>query len=557
MATQSIKVADIFAQFGFKIDKTSMQSVNNAIQSGGANMGTYTNKIKRNRSAMQGLVNTMRDYKGILIAVGGLQLGQSLVRATRDAQSMDNALLAASGSQEAYATNNEFLQGTVDRLGLSLRETANDYTLMTASADGLFDANNKIANQKEIDKVFLSVAEASTVLGLSADKTHGTLLALTQIMSKGKVQSEELRGQLGERLPGAYRIAAEAMGLTTAELNKQLELGNISSKEFLPKFADRLRETFTNADVIRGSRSLNANINRLNTTFFRAGKELGEGGFNKGLTLLLINISKLLDRLTPVFYALGRGLEFLMVPFRVLFRMLEGVAAVFEWSTTAGLGLVMAIGGIVTAVIGAGPVLAGLGAILALLTSPITIAIGLFTAIGLAVDEMWTYFQGGETILGEFEWFRDLMDMFKEIPQLIEDAKKAVDDFFSLKTVDKVNDALLDAGDLLQEKADEYLGDATDVISVMWSGLKSDMSDMFGTPSQVVTSKDSTVRPIDRVSATTSSNKTNIDSSTTIDKVEINLKSDLDKDVIQSEVTKGINSYTQNKTTLKMKPTEG
>lgn len=187
MATQSIKVADIFAQFGFKIDKTSMQSVNNAIQSGGANMGTYTNKIQRNRSAMQGLVNTMRDYKGILIAVGGLQLGQSLVRATRDAQSMDNALLAASGSQEAYATNNEFLQGTVDRLGLSLRETANDYTLMTASADGLFDANNKIANQKEIDKVFLSVAEASTVLGLSADKTHGTLLALTQIMSKGKV----------------------------------------------------------------------------------------------------------------------------------------------------------------------------------------------------------------------------------------------------------------------------------------------------------------------------------------------------------------------------------
>ena len=40
-------------------------------------------------------------------------------------------------------------------------------------------------------------------MGLSADQTSGVLLALQQMISKGTVQAEELRGQLGERLPGA------------------------------------------------------------------------------------------------------------------------------------------------------------------------------------------------------------------------------------------------------------------------------------------------------------------------------------------------------------------
>ena len=44
------------------------------------------------------------------------------------------------------------------------------------------------------------------------------MLALAQMASKGTVQAEELRGQLGERLPGAFKIAAAAMGVTQAEL---------------------------------------------------------------------------------------------------------------------------------------------------------------------------------------------------------------------------------------------------------------------------------------------------------------------------------------------------
>lgn len=547
MASQSIKVADIFAQFGFRIDQASMQRVNTAIQTGGANMGNYTSKVKRNQSAFRNLVGTMREYKGLLVAVAGVQIGTSLITATRDAQSMENALLAASGSQETFQKNNKFLQGTVDRLGLSLRETANDYTLMTASADGLFDANDAIANQNEIDKVFTSVAEASTVLGLSADKTHGTLLALTQIMSKGKVQSEELRGQLGERLPGAYRIAAEAMGMTTGELNKQLELGNISSKEFLPKFAKQLKSTFTDKDVLRGSRSLNANINKLHTSIFRAGKVIGEGGFNKGFTNLLGDIIRLVDRMAPAFTILGRILEFLLVPFRAVIRLMEGVVEVAKIMGRGFISLVEDLTGFKISLTAIATVLGMVALAAAIAFAPFTTAVALVTAVGLAVDEMWTYFQGGETMLGEFKWFRDIMDMFEKFPKLVDDAVAALKKFFSMETLDAVNEKLLDASGFIQGKGDEYLGKATGAIGDLWDGL---MSDSSVTPQGIS-------NPASQVATTSRTSNSSVDSSTKIDKIEINLKKDISTKDIKSEVTKGLEQYTQNKSSLKLKPVEG
>jgi hypothetical protein len=58
------------------------------------------------------------------------------------------------------------------------------------------------------------------------------------------VSAEELRGQLGERLPGALAIAARSMGMTQAKFNDMLDSGKIVSDEFLPRFAQQLRAEF-------------------------------------------------------------------------------------------------------------------------------------------------------------------------------------------------------------------------------------------------------------------------------------------------------------------------
>ncbi len=62
------------------------------------------------------------------------------------------------------------------------------------------------------------------------------------MISKGKVSAEELRGQLGERLPGAFQIAARASGVTTSQLDEMLQKGQVLSEEFLPLFAAQLEK---------------------------------------------------------------------------------------------------------------------------------------------------------------------------------------------------------------------------------------------------------------------------------------------------------------------------
>lgn len=64
---------------------------------------------------------------------------------------------------------------------------------------------------------------AGSALALSKDQMDGVFLALGQMISKGKVQAEELRGQLGERLPGAFDMAAKAMGRHHGETRRHAE----------------------------------------------------------------------------------------------------------------------------------------------------------------------------------------------------------------------------------------------------------------------------------------------------------------------------------------------
>jgi tape measure domain-containing protein len=93
------------------------------------------------------------------------------------------------------------------------------------------------------------------------------------MLSKGVVSAEELRRQLGESLPGASDLMAEAYqrlhpeaNMTNATFNKLLESGKILSAEVLPEFANVLEETFSPA-VAAKMNSLDAAINRLNNGF--------------------------------------------------------------------------------------------------------------------------------------------------------------------------------------------------------------------------------------------------------------------------------------------------
>ncbi len=153
-------------------------------------------------------------------------------------EALNQRFTFATGSVAEGAREMAFVREEADRLGISFLASASSYSKLAAAVRG---TNIDTAQTREI---FLGIAEASSVLRLSADQVEGAYRAIEQVASKGTVQAEELRGQLGERIPGAFQIAARAMGVTTAELNKMLELGEVLADDFLPRFAAQLRREF-------------------------------------------------------------------------------------------------------------------------------------------------------------------------------------------------------------------------------------------------------------------------------------------------------------------------
>ncbi len=203
------------------------------------------------------------------IAYQAVDIAKSFVDAGLAAERMNIGLKSALGGMNAAADAQQFLRKESERLGLVFADQVKSFVSLSAAAKGTSLEGEKTR------QIFSAIAEASTALGLTSDATSGALQAIQQMMSKGTVSAEELRGQLGERLPGAFNVAAEAMGVTTQELGKMLEQGEIVASEFLPKFAAALKNQYSGA-MDEAAKSTQAAVNRMNNAWDEAKRSIGE-----------------------------------------------------------------------------------------------------------------------------------------------------------------------------------------------------------------------------------------------------------------------------------------
>ena len=181
---------------------------------------------------------------------------QAAVQSALRVEAVSAALKGITGSSQEAGRMLEFVRTTANRLGLEFGPLADGFQTISAAARGT------VLEGTAAQEAFLAVAEAGRVFQLSSQDMQGALLALGQMISKGTVQAEELRGQLGERLPGAFQIAARAMGVSTAELGKMLEQGQVMTSDFLPKFAAQVRAEL-GGSVEEASKTAGAAMNRL------------------------------------------------------------------------------------------------------------------------------------------------------------------------------------------------------------------------------------------------------------------------------------------------------
>lgn len=230
---------------------------------------------------------------GVLVGSAGLaalihQIQQS-VQAFISMEAVIRSLNVATGGTAQGADALAFVRAEADRLGLSLQTTSGEFGKLNAAAIGTTLQGEGVRN------IFSAVSEASSVLGLSSDQTSGALTALGQIMSKGTVQAEELRGQLGERIPGAFQIMARGLGVTTQELGKMLERGEVLAEDALPAFAAELRRAF-GTDATTRIETTAATFARLETAIFDLRSEIGRLSVERGgLGDIVDNLSQMIQ----------------------------------------------------------------------------------------------------------------------------------------------------------------------------------------------------------------------------------------------------------------------
>lgn len=296
-----------------------------------------------------------------------------------------------------------FLREESQRLGFEFSTSAFEFAKLAAAGNAAGLSTNQVR------EIFIAAQEASRVFSLSVSDTEGVLKAFTQIVSKGKVTAEELRNQLGDRLPAAVPLAAKALGVTTQRLGEMLEKGEVIANDFLPKFAKTLRESFAGS-VQDASQTAQAQLNRFLNAWFDFRNAINQSGVGEIFALALEGAAGLLKVLVPLVQALAKAFRALATPIHAAFR----VAHTFFKAIPQAIVWI----GLLTAAVA----LLAKTQILALL--PWILGAAAIGALIIIIDDLATALRGGDSVIKDMTdsaniWVNALADILMFLGGLV------------------------------------------------------------------------------------------------------------------------------------------
>ena len=245
-------------------------------------------KIGRMSTNFGGLGRAAMNTGVVLSSLTAVLGFREILDAIRAIQRFEFTVQAASSGSQDFGENIGFLNSLVDRLGLSLADIGQPFGrfIMAAKESGIEAETARSA--------FAKIAASMRNLGGSAADTTGVVRAFEQSLSKGKFMAEEIRLQLGDRLPVAMSAMKEATGMAGEELNKAFEQGLLSTDKYFLPFVEALYGMTGGLDqTVIASEGLAASQGRLSTAFARASDKLGKAG----LTQAVIDVNEVLTDL--------------------------------------------------------------------------------------------------------------------------------------------------------------------------------------------------------------------------------------------------------------------
>ncbi len=212
------------------------------------------------------------------LAFSGVELAREFLRVNVELENLSRTFTAVAGSSQASAEEMAYVHDVAGRLGLPIIEVGKAYAGLTAATKG-----SAVEGAATRD-VFEAVASAMSVAGKSSAETQNALLALSQMASKGTVSMEELRGQLGEALPGALQSVANGFGITTEQLIKLVESGKLTTEELFPALTAGLNALYQSSGALGGqTETLTQRWNHFRNGLAEVFQTIGDAGVVKGL----------------------------------------------------------------------------------------------------------------------------------------------------------------------------------------------------------------------------------------------------------------------------------
>lgn len=271
----------------------ALQQLSGAVGTFDRSLSRADNKLREFERGIGSFRRAILGLQSALLGFGAMNLVRDLIRVNLEFERVRFALLAGANSAEAAAADFRWLREETQKLGLPLNKVGLEYAKLTANAKGT-------ALQGEpVRQVFTSVSKAAQALGLDISSTQRIFMALSQMLSKGRVQAEEARQQFGEHLPGGFKALAKAAGFDAVtglgKFQEALRKGQVDAIEMLTNLPKVLDEMFGPAFEAALISSPQMAINRFKAMFANLAYDIGQGGFMREFVGMLRDIENTLS----------------------------------------------------------------------------------------------------------------------------------------------------------------------------------------------------------------------------------------------------------------------
>ncbi|ATN92781.1 hypothetical protein QGX11_gp018 [Pseudomonas phage PPSC2] len=300
-----------------------------------------------------------------------------------------NSLEAVSGNEANFKSNNNYLKNMTKEMGLNYRDVAPQYS-------SIYQAAAPAIGVKGTQDMFRGIMQYGTVHGLDKEAMKGSMVALSQMFGKDKIQSEEARQQFSERMPGGMALLAKAAqnanltkNGTVKEFGELMQKGNADPKKILPELGKLMKDlSEKNNAYAKSLETTRVAQGRMNAEFEDSVVLFSKGGFDKGMGGFFNTMATSMKDAAPLIEALGGAFEMLIRPVNSVIRLIGALGAV--WPNIAeALGLTS-------------KQLAALSVAIGVFMLPFGGFIVAVGAAALALDDLVTYMRGGESVFGDW-----------------------------------------------------------------------------------------------------------------------------------------------------------